>query len=108
MNNNSNFTDEEMDIINLALVKFEKSLTLINRGSADAFALVIFINACYDTGKYQSNRYSALVHFSQARQSANFLEGLCSKNIVYFHAAIKHAHQILINSNIVHPDLCFG
>ena len=102
------YTAEERKIINDALAKFEKKLKLIEQDSSDAYALVIFINACFDTGVFQSNRYSALVHFQKARQAANEIQGLLSINNNYFNDAIKHAHQRVINKRIIHVDLCFG
>jgi predicted ATP-binding protein involved in virulence len=100
----STLQKEDIKVINKALSEFEKSLKSFERDSKDAFALVIFINGCYDTGNFASNKYSALVHFQQARKSASIIESLSSENINHFNQAIKSAHSILINSNIVHPD----
>jgi len=95
---------QKEEVIDKALSEFEKSLKSFERDSKDSFALVIFINGCYDTQRFASNKYSVLVHYQQARQSANILEALLSSNIENFNQAIKSAHNILINSNIVHPD----
>jgi hypothetical protein len=100
----SRLQKEDVKVINKALSEFEKSLKSFERDSKDAFALVIFINGCYDTESFASNKYSVLVHYQQARKSANILDALRSTNMDYFNQAIKSAHTILINSNIVHPD----
>ena len=97
-----NQTEKEIKIINSTLESFEKSLKCIEKDSLDAFALVIFINACNDTSSYPRNRYSALVHYQQARKSATILVALESRNL--FGDAIKAAHRITRISNIVHPD----
>ncbi|MBA4500810.1 hypothetical protein [Marinobacterium marinum] len=101
----NDFQKEDIQVINKALSEFEKSLKSFERDSKDAFALVIFINGCYDTQRFASNKYSVLVHYQQARQSANILERLRRHSIDHFNQAIKSAHSILLNSNIVHPDL---
>lgn len=98
----NNFQKEDIKIINSALNEFEKSF---EKDSKDAFALVIFINGCYDTGKFAYNKYTALVHYQQARQSANILESLLLNSIDHFNKAIKSAHSILLESNIVDRDL---
>lgn len=95
---------EDIKVINKALSEFEKSLKSFERDSKDAFALALFINGCYDTQKFASNKYSALVHYQQARQSANVLENLLHNSTEQFNQAITSAHSILIKSNIVHPD----
>ena len=95
---------EEMKVINKALSEFEKSLKAFERDSKDAFALVIFINGCYDTESFASNKYSVLVHYQQARKSANILDALRRTGIDNFNIAIQLAHMVLINSNIVRQD----
>jgi hypothetical protein len=94
--------------LNDALSEFEKSLKLFERDSTEAFALVIFINGCYDTKSFASNKYSALVHYPKAREAANFLESLRDKDMIYFNRVIESAHRILLGSNIIHPDLVLG
>jgi hypothetical protein len=96
---------EEIKVINNALKEFKNSLKSIERDSKDAFALVIFINGCYDTGSFASSKYSGLVHYQQARKSANILDVLQRTSMDCFNQAIKSAHDILINSDVVHPDL---
>lgn len=104
----NDFQKEDFRIINKALSEFEKSLKFFERDSKYTFALVIFINGCYDTQKFASNKYSVLVHYQQARQSANILESLRHNSIDHFNQAIKSAHSILLNSNIVHHNLILG
>lgn len=99
---------EETDSIKVALDKFQRKLSYIEQDSSNAYALVIFINACFDTGNFQSNRYSALVHFPEAREAAGELERLRHKEIRLFNQAISYAHEIIIEHRIVHVDLCFG
>lgn len=101
----NDFQKEDIILINKALSDFEKSLKSFERDSKEAFALVIFVNGCYDTQNFASNKYSVLVHYQQARLSANMLESLMHNSIDHFNQAIKSAHSILLNSDIVHPDL---
>ncbi|NQY65846.1 MAG: hypothetical protein HRT38_19565 [Alteromonadaceae bacterium] len=100
------FSKEENKIMISALKEFKKSLKNIDRDSLDAFALVIFINACYDTGSYQSNRHGVLSYYDKARKSANILTVLHDKDDELFNWTIRLAHDVLISHCIVHPDLC--
>tara|TARA_B100000700_G_C14744667_1_gene714668 strand:+ start:135 stop:455 length:321 start_codon:yes stop_codon:yes gene_type:complete len=95
---------DDIRVINKVLNEFEKSLKNIEKDSKDAFALVIFINGCYDTQSFASNKYSVLVHYPKARESANIIEVLRRTSIDHFNQAIRSAQNILIDNNIVHPD----
>lgn len=100
------FNKYELEIINSALQDFENSLRYFDIASNEALALVIFINACSDTQSVQSTKFSALVHYPMARKSAWILHKLSDQGIDLYNAAIKSAASIIIQSGIVHPDLC--
>lgn len=102
------FGKPEVKIINAALTQFEKQLKTISKDSPDAYALTIFVNACGDTKKFQSNRFSALVQFPQARAAANELVCLLDESEQAFNQAISSASTVMIKHRIVHSDLCFG
>lgn len=102
------FSKIDLKTINAALTKFESRLKDIAQDSPDAYALTIFVTACGDTNKFQSNRFSALVQFPQARAAANELVGLLEESESTFNQAISSAISIMINRRIVHSDLCFG
>ncbi|MFD1006769.1 hypothetical protein [Oceanisphaera ostreae] len=102
------FGKPEIKIINAALTQFEKQLKTISKDSPDAYALTIFVNACGDTNKFQSNRFSALMQFPQARAAANELVCLLDESELAFKHAISSASSIMVKHRVVHSDLCFG
>ena len=104
----STFEKTDVKIINSALIEFKKRLKDVAQDSPDAYALTIFVNACGDTGRFQSNRFSALVQFPQARAAANELVGLLDVSPSLFNQAISSANSIMIDRRIVHAELCFG
>ncbi len=59
------------EIVDAAFKSFCKELELIEPNSEDAYALAIFLNSCIETGRFQSLKYSALVHTPKAREGAN-------------------------------------
>jgi hypothetical protein len=100
---------EQDKLIKKSLKEFDKKLKKIERDSKDAFAITIFINACYDTSSFQDNRFSALCQFLSAREAAECLvKSLTQTDQTLFNKAILEAQDILINSKIVYPDLCYG
>ncbi|MFA0496931.1 hypothetical protein [Vibrio sp. 10N.222.54.B11] len=94
----------EMETIKDALREFERSLKAIERDSKEALALAIFINGCFDSKSFSSNKYNALTNYPQAKQTAEKLRNLCSNNMASFHKAIQSAHTILLTSDIIDPN----
>ncbi|WP_220717927.1 hypothetical protein [Agarivorans litoreus] len=102
----SNDSKEKDKIISETMQEFRRSLKNIEKDSKDAFALVIFINSCFDKKGYADGKFSALVHFPNARKSAWILEQrLLRANTEWFNEAILCARMMLIDSDVVHPDL---
>ena len=97
------------EIVDAAFKCFCKELELIEPNSEDAYALAIFLNSCIETGRFQSLKYSALVHTPKARRVANVLYGsivepLWDKEV--FNCISNMAHDKFRVSGLVHPDLC--
>ncbi|MCG9583642.1 MULTISPECIES: hypothetical protein [Vibrio oreintalis group] len=91
--------------VNLALDEFSKSIKAIERGSTEALALVIFVNGCYDSKRFTHCRYNALLHYPRARDAARHLVALCDSDIDGFCVAIREAHTILRDSDVVRCEL---
>lgn len=102
------FEKTDVKTINSALIEFKNRLKDITQDSPDAYALTIFVNACGDTDRFQSNRFSALLQFPKARAAANELVGLLDESESLFNQAISSANSIMIDRQVVHSDLCFG
>ena len=81
-------------------------MDIIKPHSDSAYALVIFINSCVDTGKFQHNKFDSLVHFQEARKSALIFNKLGEENAALFNYAARSAQSIIINSGIINVDLC--
>ena len=97
------------EIVDAAFKSFCKELELIEPNSEDAYALAIFLNSCIETGRFQSLKYSALVHTPKARRVANVLYGsivepLWDKEV--FNCISNMAHDRFRGSGLVHLDLC--
>lgn len=100
--------DIDLNAIEIAIKKFSHSLSKIEKDSPDAFALVIFVNGCYDTKSFASNKFSALVHYQKARSSALILEMLLEKGEATFNQAVTEARNSLITSKVVNQNLCLS
>lgn len=100
--------NKKIQMVDKAIKDFERALKDIEKNSTDALALAIFINGCLDTNSFASNKYSALVHYQKARSAANCIEELLAKNrdIEIFKRAISNAHESLLMSGVINPDLC--
>lgn len=103
-----NLAQLEIKLINAALDRFENIVKSMDQDSPEAYALTIFVNACCDTDEFQSNRYSALVHFPHARTAASQLVELLKESESAFKMAVSRANQIMSDYRVVHSDLCFG
>lgn len=100
--------NKKIQIVDKAIKNFECALKDIEKNSTDALALAIFINGCLDKNAFANNKYDALIHYQKARSAANCIEGLLAKNrdIEIFKRAISAAHESLLRSGIINPDLC--
>ena len=99
-------TEAENKEVNKALNQFENALDSIEKNSTDAFALSLFIIACYDRSRFNYSQAYALNHYPKANRLIKILKELIGRdnNMDKFNCAIECAKEIIQTNHIIQRD----